>query len=116
MISSLLSIIGWVVSLLLVAVTVLLALNKTSGLKMVQHRQELLPQAMLVRYAGLAVLALIASWIGAPRLLFAMLLAFTVIGLGDAYIYRRAGYPFWLHLVIGGAAGLGALLSLFSMN
>lgn len=114
--SGLVTLIGWIAALALIAVTLLLAFNKQSGLKMIQHRAELLPQAMLVRYAALALLALIGSLMGWPRLLFAMLLAFAVIGFGDAFVYRRAGHPFWLHLVVGGAAAIGALLSLFSMN
>ncbi|MBU3030264.1 hypothetical protein [Paracoccus marinaquae] len=113
---TLLTWIGWIVALLLLATTLLLAFNKESGLKLIQHRVEMLPQAMLVRYAGLAVLALIASWFGAPRVLFGLLTAIAVIGLGDAFIYRRAGHPFWLHLVVGGAAAIAAFLSLFAMN
>ncbi|RNF35708.1 hypothetical protein [Paracoccus methylarcula] len=107
---------GWLLALAMIGVTVLLAFNKQSGLKLIQHRVEMLPQAMLVRYAGLTALALIASWIGAPRVLFGLLVAIAVIGLGDTYIYRRAGHPFWLHLAIGGAAAFGAFLSLFAMS
>ena len=116
MLTSFLSFLGWAVALLMVAITVLLAMNKQTGLRMIQHRVEMLPQAMLVRYAGMTVLALIVAWIGAPRVLFGLLLAIAVIGFGDAFIYRRAGHPFWAHLVIGGAAGIGALLSLFAIS
>ncbi|RJE85286.1 hypothetical protein [Paracoccus onubensis] len=107
---------GWLLALAMIGVTVLLALNKQSGLKLIQHRIDMLPQAMLVRYAGLTVLAVVASWFGAPRVLFGLLIAIAVISLGDTYIYRRAGHPFWLHLAIGGAAAFGAFLSLFAMN
>lgn len=110
------NIVGWILALGLIGITVMLALNKQSGLKLIQHRIELLPQAMLVRYVGLAVLALVASWIGAPRVLFGLLLAIAVISLGDTFIYRRAGHPFWLHLAIGGVAAFGAFLSLFAMS
>ncbi|MCV6584931.1 MAG: hypothetical protein OIF47_05310 [Marinibacterium sp.] len=112
----LLSIIGWAVAISLVVITAMLALNKSSGLKLIQHRTDMLPQVLLVRYGGMAVLSLLAAWFNAPRVLFSMLLAFAVIGLGDAFIYRRAGHPFWLHLVVGGLAGLGALLALFSIS
>lgn len=107
---------GWAATLALIGVTLLLALNRQSGLRLLQHRVDMLPQAMLVRYAGLAVLALVASWLNAPRILFAMLLAMAVIGLGDAFIYRQAGHPFWLHLAVGVAALIAAFLSLFAMN
>lgn len=107
---------GWLLALAMICVTLLLAFNRQSGLRLIQHRVEMLPRAMLVRYAGLTVLALIASWIGAPRVLFGLLAAIAVIGLGDTYIYRRAGHPFWLHLAIGGAAAIGAFLSLFTMS
>lgn len=107
---------GWLLALAMIGITILLALNKQTGLKLIQHRVEMLPQAMLVRYAGLTVLAVVASWLGAPRILFGLLIAIAVISLGDAYIYRRADHPFWLHLAIGGAAALGAFLSLFAMN
>ncbi|MFV0383102.1 hypothetical protein [Paracoccus sp. (in: a-proteobacteria)] len=116
MLSSLVHLIGWGVALLMVAVTVMLAMNRQTGLKMIQHRPEMLPQAMLVRYAGLTALALVSAWIGAPRVLFGLLLAIAVIGLGDTFIYRRAGHPFWLHLAMGCAAAFGAFLSLFVMS
>ncbi len=116
MLASLVTLVSWATALLLVVITVMLAMNKQSGLKMIQHRVEMLPQALLVRYAGLSVLALIASLLSAPTVAFSMLLAMAVIGFGDAYIYRRAGHPFWLHVAVGGLALFGALLSLIAMN
>lgn len=116
MIESLLHFFAWAIALLMIAVTVMLMMNKQTGLKMIQHRADMLPQAMLVRYAGLTVLALVTAWIGAPRVLFGVLLGLSVIGFGDAYIYRRAGHPFWLHLIVGGASLLGALLALIAMD
>lgn len=113
--SMIVTIIGWAAAAFMLLVTVLLALNKQSGLRLVQHRVDMLPQALLVRYASLSVLALLALWLNAPRILFAMLLSFAVIGLGDAFIYRRAGHPFWLHLFVGGAAAIGALFALLSI-
>ncbi|HBS49674.1 MAG TPA: hypothetical protein DEA05_06115 [Rhodobacteraceae bacterium] len=106
---------GWAVAIFLIAVTALLAMNKSTGLKLVQHRVEMLPQALLVRYAGMSVLALIAVWLNAPRFLAAILLSFAVIGLGDAFIYRRAGHPFWLHLAAGAAAAIAAVVTLFAI-
>ncbi len=113
--SSLITIIGWAAAIFMGLVTLLLALNKRSGLSLIQHRVEMLPQALLVRYGGLTVLALIAAWLNAPRMLFAMLLSFALIGFGDAYIYRRAGHPFWLHLAGGVLAAIGAILALFAI-
>lgn len=116
MVSSLVTIVGWVVAIFMVVVTLLLAMNKQTGLKLIQHRTDMLPQALLVRYAGMTLLALLAAWLNAPTFLFAMLLAFAVIGLGDAFIYRRAGHPFWLHLAGGVVAALGAIIALFSFS
>lgn len=116
MIDAFLHYIAWGLVIILAGITVLLALNKQSGLALIQHRPEMLPQAMLVRYAGMTVLALITAWIGAPRVLFGVLLAVSVIGFGDAFIYRRADHPFWLHLIVGGAALFCAFLSLIAMN
>ncbi len=110
------SLISWIAVIFLIIVSVLLLMQKQSGLKLIQHRVEMLPQAMLVRYLALALLALIASWIGAPRVQFAMLLAMAVIGLGDAYIYRRAGHPFWMHVAIGGGAFIGAFFALLNFG
>ena len=115
MLDSLVTIIGWAAALFMVAVTALLAMNKRSGLSLIQHRVEMLPQALLVRYAGMTALALLALWFNAPSMLFAMLLSFAVIGLGDAFIYRRAGHPFWLHLGVGAAAAIGAVIVLFAI-
>ncbi len=114
MIDSLISFITWGLAIGLAGVAVLLMLNKQSGLRMIQHRPEILPQALLVRYAGSALLALVAAWIGAPRILFAALLMIGMVAMGDVYIYRRAGYPFWLHLVVGVGALLCALVALFT--
>ncbi|MEO1733224.1 MAG: hypothetical protein AAFR45_06300 [Pseudomonadota bacterium] len=116
MLGTLTTLIGWLVAVFMIIVTVLLAMNKESGLKYLQHRAEMLPQAMLVRYGGMSLLALLAAWFNAPRILFAMLLAFAVIGLGDAFIYRRAGHPFWMHLGVGALAAIGALIALFSIS
>lgn len=108
MLHTLVSLAGWLAAILMIAVVGLLAFNRQSGLTLLQHRAEMLPQAMLVRYLGLALLALIAGWLGASVVLLTVLLCFAVIGLGDAYIYRRAGHPFLLHLAAGAAALLGA--------
>lgn len=116
MIASFVNLLSWLVAALLIVVTVMLAMNKQSGLKMIQHRPEMLPQALLIRYGALTLLALISSWVGAPTMSFAFLLAIAVISLGDAFIYRRRGYPFQIHLIIGGVAAVGALLSLFALN
>ena len=107
---------GWAVAAFLVIVTVLLATNRTTGLKLIQHRPDMLPQAMLVRYVGLSILALIAIVLDAPRMLFAMMLSFAVISLGDLYIYKRANHPFWLHAIAAAVSGVGALLALLSFN
>lgn len=107
--------IGWAVAIFMIVVTVLLAMNKGTGLKLIQHRADMLPQALLVRYAGMAFLAVLAALLNAPTLLFAMLLSFAVIGMGDAFIYRRAGHPFWLHLAGGGVATLGAIVAFFAI-
>lgn len=116
MLDTVVNFLSWAVALLLIVVTVMLAMNKQTGLKMIQHRADMLPQALLVRYGGLTLLALISSWVGAPTMTFAFLLAIAVISFGDVFIYRRAGHPFLIHLIIGSVAGLGALLSLFAMN
>lgn len=109
-------ILGWVAVLFLALVAVLLLLKRETGLRLIQHRAELLPQAMLVRYVAAAVLALVAVWIGAPRLLFAVMLMIAIVGFGDAYVYRRAGHPFWMHLGVGGGAALGALIAVFNFG
>lgn len=116
MLHGLVQIIGWCVAIGLGIVTLLLATNRQSGLRMIGHRVEMLPQAMLVRYGGMTLLAVIAAWLGLPTILFAILLAFAVIGFGDAYIYRRVGHPFRLHLIAGGAATVGALLALIAKS
>ncbi len=115
MLSTLVTIAGWLAVAFMVTVTVLLALGKERGLKLVQHDRDHLPQALLVRYAGLSLLALLAAWIGAPSVLFGLLLGFAVICFGDAFIYSRAGKPHWIHLIGGGVAAIGALVSLFAM-
>lgn len=102
----------WIAAGLLAIVVVLLAMNRQAGLKMIGHRVEMLPQAMLVRYGGMALLAAIAAFLGLPSLLAATLFVFAVIGLGDTFIYRRAGLPFLRHLFVGGVALLLALLAL----
>ncbi|MDB6176117.1 hypothetical protein PAF17_01180 [Paracoccus sp. Z330] len=114
MLHDLVQIVGWLVAICLGVVTLLLAFNRQTGLRLIQHRVEMLPQAMLVRYGALTLLAVIGSWLGTPVFLFAVLIAFSAIGFGDAFIYRRADLPFRLHLVVGGVALFGALLALIA--
>ncbi len=113
---ALISLISWIAVGFLAVATVLLAMQKQTGLKMIQHKPEMLPQAMLVRYAGATLLAVVAAFFGAPKVLFGLLLMISLVGFGDAYIYRRAGHPHWMHLGIGGAALIGAIFSLFSIG
>ncbi len=113
---TLMTIIGWATALFLGLVTVLLLMRKESGLKLIQQRSEMLPQAMLVRYLAAALLALVAAMLGAPRVLFAMMLMIAVVGFGDAYIYRRQGHPFWMHVGLGIGATIGALIALFNFG
>ncbi len=115
MIDTVVTVVGWVAVAFMAVVTILLAMGKQRGLKLIQHDTAYLPQALLVRYASLTLLALLAAWINAPRLLFGLLLSFAVIGFGDAFVYSRAGKPYWIHLISGGGAAIGALLSLFAM-
>ncbi len=100
----------------LAVVTVLLATNRQSGLRLIGHRVEMLPQAMLVRYGGLMLLAAVGAWLNLRDFLLAVLIVCAVIGFGDAFIYRRAGWPFRLHLIVGGLATLGALLAFFAKS
>ncbi|MEM9127844.1 MAG: hypothetical protein AAGB28_18790 [Pseudomonadota bacterium] len=115
MFATLTTLFGWAAAIGLIYVTFLLARNSDAGLKYIQHRADMLPQAMLVRYGGMSLLAVLAVWFNAPRMLFAILLSFAVIGLGDAFIYRRAGHPFWMHLAVGIVTGLGAVIALISI-
>jgi len=115
MLSTLLTIVAWAAVAFVALAALLLARNSERGLTLLQHRVDMLPQAMLVRYAGLGSLALLAALFNAPRLLFAMLVAFAVIGLGDAYVYRAAGHPFWMHAAVGGLAAVGAVVALYAM-
>lgn len=101
----------WIAAGALAVIAIMLALNSMSALKWIGHRVEILPQAMLVRYGGMALLAACAAWLGLPALLTSTLLVFAVIGFGDAFIYRRAGYPFKLHLAAGGTALVLAALA-----
>ena len=113
--SGFISILSWAFALFMVLVTVLLALNRQTGLRLVQHRPDMLIQVLLVRYLSLSSLAIIAAWLNAPLMLSVILLSFAVVGLGDAFIYRRAGHPFWLHLASGVIAAIGALVALFAI-
>ena len=116
MLLSLVQIIGWIAALAMALVALLLAFNRQTGLSLIQHDMRLLPQAMLVRYAVLALLAALGAWFKVPLFLFAILLAFALIGFGDAFIYRRAGEPHWFHLCVGGVSLIGALLALITMS
>jgi len=43
------------------------------------------------------------------------LLAFTLIGSGGAFIYRRVGHPFFMHVGLSGLAVVGEIIALFSI-
>ena len=63
-------VVAWAAVAFMAVVGGLLAFNKERGLKLIQHRPDMLPQAMLVRYLGLGTLALLAAVLNAPHLLF----------------------------------------------
>lgn len=100
----------------LAVVTVLLATNRQSGLRLIGHSVEMLPQAMLVRYGGLTLMALVGVWLNLPGFLLAVMIVCAVIGFGDAFVYRREAYAFRLHLIAGGLATVGALLARFAQS
>ena len=94
MVETLTTIIGWAVALGMIAVTVMLTRNKAGGLNTTSIEPNMMPQVLLVRYASFTLLILLAAWFNAPWLLFAVLLTFALVGLGDDWIYRRAGIRF----------------------
>ncbi len=84
---------------------VLFAFDPVKALPQATHRLEQLPLVMVDRYAAFALFALAAAWSGDMRVIAATFAILAVPGLGDAFIYARAGHPFRKHL----AAGLAAL-------
>ncbi len=104
----------WIIAAGFAVIVVMMIMNSRSAMKYIGHRVEMLPQAMLVRYGGMALLAVCAAWLGRPALLASTLLVFAVIGLGDAFIYYRARLPFKIHLVSGGVALALAILTQFT--
>ncbi len=105
-----------IAALALAVVTVLLATNRQSGLRLIGHSTEMLPQAMLVRYGGMALMALIGVWLNLPGFLLAVMIVCAVIAYGDAFVYRREVYAFRLHLIVAGLASAGALLAYFAQS
>lgn len=114
MLLELLRIALWIIAAGLVVIVVLMLMNSRSAMKYIGHQAEMLPQAMLVRYVGMALLAICAAWLGRPALLASTLLVFAVIGLGDAIVYRRTERLFKIHLVVGGGALILAALTQFT--
>lgn len=106
------ALVGWSAVLVTGGIMLLVAADPRRGLAVLTHRVELLPQVMVVRYASQVLLAFLALWMGDPDFLLALMLAFTVMSLGDTFLYASAGHRFGPHLLagIGSLAGLLILL------
>jgi len=107
------TVVGWTAVLVTVGFTLLVAADPRRGLGVLTHRPEFLPQVMAVRYAGLALLALLGAATADRDFLLALMLAFALISVGDTIIYARAGHRFAPH-AIAGAASLAAAVLLLS--
>lgn len=84
----------------------LFALDPVKALPQATHRIELLPLVMVDRYAAFALFALAAALSGEMAIIAVTFAILAVPGLGDAFLYARAGHSYRKHL----AAGLAALL------
>ena len=91
---------------------VLFAINPAKGLAAASHRIEQLPLVMSDRYIGTAFLLLGVLLFGDLVLLAWFTAVVGIAGLGDAYIYARAGRPIGPHLFASFLYGGAALLSL----
>ena len=79
--------------------------DPVAGMSAATHRPEKLPQVMADRYIGFALLALGATLYGDLAVIAGLFAVFAFMGLADAWIYARDGFPFSKHL----GAGLAAL-------
>lgn len=84
----------------------LFALDPVRALPQATHRIELLPLVMVDRYVAFALFALAAALSGEMAIIAVTFAILAVPGLGDAFLYARAGHSYRKHL----AAGLAALL------
>jgi hypothetical protein len=91
---------------------VMFALDPARGMAAAHHRAEQLPRVMADRYVGTAVLLLGVILFGDWWLLFWFTAVVGIAGLGDVWIYRRAGHPVAPHLIASALYGLAAALAL----
>ncbi len=90
----------------------LFAANPAKGMAAASHRPEQLPMVMADRYIGTAALLLGVILWGDWWLLFWFTAVVGIAGLGDVYIYARAGHPTAPHLIASLIYGAAALLAL----
>jgi hypothetical protein len=91
---------------------VMFALNPERGMALASHWPEKLPLVMSDRYIGTAFLLLGVLLFGNYGLLSWFLAVVGAAGLGDVYIYARAGRPVAPHLIASLLYGSAALLAL----
>lgn len=88
------------------------ALNPERGMRLASHWPERLPLVMADRYIGTAFLLLGVLVFGSYGLLAWFLAVVGIAGLGDVYIYARAGRPVAPHLTASMLYGVAAVLAL----
>ncbi|MEL6451072.1 MAG: hypothetical protein AAFQ19_07410 [Pseudomonadota bacterium] len=87
--------------------------DPVKGMAQATHRPEQLPLVMIDRYVAIGVIQIGLVFFGNLQMVAVFCVAGAVMGLGDALIYARAGYPHIKHTVSGLIAVLGLILSLY---
>ncbi len=90
----------------------LFAASPAKGMAAASHRPEQLPLVMADRYVGTALLLLGVILYGDWWLLFWFTAVVGIAGLGDVWIYRRAGHATAPHLIASLIYGAAAVLAL----
>lgn len=79
-----------------------------AGMRLATHRKDQLPRVMADRYLAVAVIAVgLIVW-GSVEMVAVFFAASAIMGLGDGWIYARAGLPHGKHT----ATGVLALIAL----
>ncbi|MBC7155050.1 MAG: hypothetical protein H5U19_10680 [Rhodobacteraceae bacterium] len=94
---------------------VLYVRDPVRGLAQTTHRPEFLPQVMADRYSAMCFLALGATVYGDLKVIAWLFTAFVLMGFADAWIYARAGHPYFKHLLSGVAAAVVVAVAVAAM-
>ena len=90
--------------------------NPTTGLAVLHHEIDQLPNVMLGRYLAIFGFSVFAAWYGDFVVLLAWLTAAAFMAFYDAVLYARLNKPYMTHLTAGILTAVAIILVIITLS